>query len=750
MAVTLATTTTTSEVDANCQQIALGSLAALTPEAIDAGACLFFDGELCRVVRTVGLSAVVQRAVGATTASAHVSGLTVYIGTPGQFYTSDPVGAVPTSPQVTPWINTAGNRVWVVAGSAWVDSTSSSGAPSTPTYLTSSDATAVLPNSRVLTAGTNVTLDATTPGVLTLNAGAGSVTASGSPVAGNIPKFSTATNLVPATTTGTGNVVLATSPTLTTPALGTPSALVLTNATGTPTAIVLTNGTGLSLATGVTGDLPLANLTPASAASVLLGRGDSGAGDYQEITLGSNLTMTGTVLAATGGGGSGTVTHTGALTADAIVLGNASADIKVTTTGTGIVTALGVNVGSAGAPVVQNGVLGTPSSGTLTNATGLPLAAVTGLAAGVATFLGTPSSANLATAVTDETGSGALVFATSPTLVTPILGTPTSGTLTNCTLPVGGVTGLAAGVATFLATPSSANLAAAVTDETGSGAAVFATSPTLVTPLLGTPTSGTLTNCTLPVGGVTGLGSNVATFLATPTSANLAAALTDETGSGANVFATSPTLVTPLLGTPTSGTLTNCTIPVGGVTGLGTNVATFLATPSTTNLNAALTSGQVPIILANSGTASAATSLTAETNLIVVTIPAGLLGANGSIEIDVTYKFVGTNGTKTPTIRHSTTSGDTSAGTLIFNVVAGASSTIVWRGIPGFANANSVSAQVVNFVGGSNTVGNGPSTLVTGVINTANTSYINFNSVLASGSDSAQITHYRVAFYPAV
>src|SRR5512143_3617025 len=60
----------------------------------------------------------------------------------------------------------------------------------------------------------------------------------------------------------------------------------------------------------------------------------------------------------------------------------------------------------------------------------------TGLSAlgtGVATFLGTPSSANLASAVTDETGTGALVFANTPTLVTPILGTPTSGTLTNCT-----------------------------------------------------------------------------------------------------------------------------------------------------------------------------------------------------------------------------------------------------------------------------------------------------------------------------
>lgn len=68
---------------------------------------------------------------------------------------------------------------------------------------------------------------------------------------------------------------------------------------------------------------------------------------------------------------------------------------------------------------------------------------------------------------------------TNTTFVAPALGVPASGNLSNCTsLPISsGVSGLGANVATFLTTPSSANLAAAVTDETGSGALVFADAP---------------------------------------------------------------------------------------------------------------------------------------------------------------------------------------------------------------------------------------------------------------------------------
>jgi len=90
-------------------------------------------------------------------------------------------------------------------------------------------------------------------------------------------------------------------------------------------------------------------------------------------------------------------------------------------------TSVGLNVGAgktlsvAGTlTVTGSAALGTPSSVTLTNATGLPISTgVSGLGTGIATLLATPSSANLASAVTDETGTGALVFASSPSIASP-------------------------------------------------------------------------------------------------------------------------------------------------------------------------------------------------------------------------------------------------------------------------------------------------------------------------------------------
>jgi hypothetical protein len=154
-----------------------------------------------------------------------------------------------------------------------------------------------------------------------------------------------------------------------------------------------------------------------------------------------------------------------------------------------------------------NAALGTPASVTLTNATGLPTA---GLVDNAVTDPKLRDSAGLSVIGrgANSTGNPADIVAGTNKQVLRRDGSSlgfgavdlSSNQAVTGTLPVNqggtGITSFGTGVATWLGTPSSANLAAAVTDETGTGALVFANSPTLVTPALGTPASGVVTNLT--------------------------------------------------------------------------------------------------------------------------------------------------------------------------------------------------------------------------------------------------------------
>ena len=168
------------------------------------------------------------------------------------------------------------------------------------------------------------------------------------------------------------------------------------------------------------------------------------------------------------------------------------------------------------------------------------------------------------------------------------------------------------------------------------------------------------TNANL-TGHITSVGN--AAVLGSFTSAQLATALTNETGSGAAVFATSPTLVTPALGTPASGVLTNCTGTAAGltagavstITGLAPDTATTQAAqPNITSLGT-LTALQVDNININGNTISS----TAGTDLLITPLAGQQLILDGTMIIDAGVLTGATSITSTAFVGALTGNADT-------------------------------------------------------------------------------------------
>jgi hypothetical protein len=303
----------------------------------------------------------------------------------------------------------------------------------------------------------------------------------------------------------------------------------------------------------------------------------SGASLKSTVT-GSSLTSVGTITSGTWSGTAIGSTVGGAGTVSGVMKANGSGVVSAAVAGTDYQLPISLTTsGSSGASTFSSNTLNIPTY-TLAGLGGIGLSGLSGTSpliynsgTGAFSIPAATTSANGYLTSTDwNTFNNKQATISAGTGITLSSNTVSIGqsVATSATPAFAGITynGSTSGLANVLAPAIAGTTTITLPSATGTLATIAGTetftnktltSPVLTTPILGTPTSVTLTNGTgLPIStGVSGLGTGVATFLATPTSVNLAGSVTDETGSGVLVFATSPTLVTPVIGAATGTSL---------------------------------------------------------------------------------------------------------------------------------------------------------------------------------------------------